>query len=241
MQADKWLEVNLVGLVILGGLMFVTTKVMNLSTAVGQMQANLAATTERVEHLNQALPSLAARVAQEEVSRALRAVVIVGTPEQVDGSYHVDVSVLDTQTSQRWAATVPLASATDLAPLASLAWAGYQLDPQFASFTRMLGYAHSASLDTELPPQINASDSFVLGSASAAEVLAAAGKLGLKPRPAPFNERLFSDWKDLAQALKAHPADFLAPPAAAQQRSVTSGRPIPRTDTRTPPDRTGNR
>src|SRR5579872_4425003 len=114
MQADKWLELNLVGLVTLGGLMFLTTKVMNLSTTVASVQANQAAASDRAENLAHAIQNQTTRVmSNDQVTRPLRTVVVVGRPERNGGKYYRPVSKIHTESAQRWIAEVPLASVKD--------------------------------------------------------------------------------------------------------------------------------
>jgi pimeloyl-ACP methyl ester carboxylesterase len=57
MRADKWLEINLLGLVILAGLAFVAARLMDMRTTVGQVQADQAATTRRIDQIAEALPN----------------------------------------------------------------------------------------------------------------------------------------------------------------------------------------
>ena len=60
MRADKWLEINLVGLVILAGLAFVAAKLMDMNASLEAAQASAATTALRVEHLEQVLPDASA-------------------------------------------------------------------------------------------------------------------------------------------------------------------------------------
>lgn len=57
MRADKWLEINLLGLVILAGLAFVAARLMDMHTTLGEVQADQAATTRRVDQIAGALPN----------------------------------------------------------------------------------------------------------------------------------------------------------------------------------------
>ncbi|HWG77137.1 MAG TPA: alpha/beta hydrolase [Steroidobacteraceae bacterium] len=57
MRADKWLEINLLGLVILAGLAFVAARLMDMHTTLGQVQADQAAATLRVDRIAAALPN----------------------------------------------------------------------------------------------------------------------------------------------------------------------------------------
>lgn len=226
MKADKWLEVNLVGLVILGGLMFVTTKVISLTNAIGQLQASVAASAERLDRLAQALPAVTARVAQEQISRPLRTVVLMANPVRSGDHYQADVSVVDVQLGQRWLGTVALPSEQDRSPLTALAWRGYELDPNFASFTRMASYARAASAGGPLPANIDADVSFVMGDTAARDYLAAVAHLGFSAKPSAFPLKLNS-WKDLSAALRSHPGDFLnssEPPQPTRARPPMSGR-----------------
>ena len=56
MRADKWLEVNLVGLVILVGLAFVAAKLLNTDAQLAAVQSSAAAMAARLERIEQALP-----------------------------------------------------------------------------------------------------------------------------------------------------------------------------------------
>jgi len=209
MKADKWLEVNLVGLVILGGLMFVTTKIMNLNAALGQIQASVAANSARLDHLSVALPGIARDVAEEQISRPLRTLVLVSTPSHSAGRDQVTVSIIDLQGGRKWTAPLALATGNRAAALAMLAWRGYQLDEGFASLARMARYAQAAAFDGSPPPAVDATASFVLGSTSARDYLAAIGPVGLTAHPSAFTLQLVS-WKDVAPALRSHPEAFLS-------------------------------
>lgn len=57
MRADKWLEINLLGLVILAGLAFVAARLMDMRTTLGEVQADQAGTTRRVDQIASALPN----------------------------------------------------------------------------------------------------------------------------------------------------------------------------------------
>ena len=57
MRADKWLEINLLGLVILAGLAFVAARLMDMRTTIGEVQADQAALTRRVDQIGAALPN----------------------------------------------------------------------------------------------------------------------------------------------------------------------------------------
>ena len=57
MRADKWLEINLLGLVILAGLAFVAARLMDMRTTLGQVEADQVNTTRRVDQIAAALPN----------------------------------------------------------------------------------------------------------------------------------------------------------------------------------------
>ncbi len=57
MRVDKWLEINLLGLVILAGLAFVAARLMDMRTTVSEVQADQAATTRRMDQIAQVLPN----------------------------------------------------------------------------------------------------------------------------------------------------------------------------------------
>ncbi|HEX4049973.1 MAG TPA: alpha/beta hydrolase [Steroidobacteraceae bacterium] len=57
MRADKWLEINLLGLVILAGLAFVAARLMDMHTTLSEVQADQANTTRRVDQIAAALPN----------------------------------------------------------------------------------------------------------------------------------------------------------------------------------------
>jgi pimeloyl-ACP methyl ester carboxylesterase len=57
MRADKWLEINLLGLVILAGLAFVAARLMDMRSTIGEVQVDQAATTRRVDQIAAALPN----------------------------------------------------------------------------------------------------------------------------------------------------------------------------------------
>ncbi len=60
MRADKWLEVNLVGLVILVGLAFVAAKLLNTDAQLTAVQSAALTTAVRLERIEQALPNASA-------------------------------------------------------------------------------------------------------------------------------------------------------------------------------------
>jgi hypothetical protein len=203
MAGDKWLEI-LVGVVILGGLGFLTEKVMDIKGTLGGVEAKVSSTSERVERIAQALPDVGVRVAEEEINKPIRTIVLASVPlRQTNGKYIATVNVIDTATSKKWTTSIPLASKSDKAALSTLAWSGFELDRDFVSLSRMQEYARVASADVVIPADVDTKISFVLGSTAADDYLVDVRQLGFAPASSAVSIKL-SNWKDISAALKDH-------------------------------------
>ena len=101
MRADKWLEINLLGLVILAALAFVASRLMDMRSTVGQVQADQAATARRVEQIAAALPNASTQDEKrleeylgQAARRSARTYAIEGA-DSVDESGYVPINGID--------------------------------------------------------------------------------------------------------------------------------------------------
>jgi pimeloyl-ACP methyl ester carboxylesterase len=101
MRADKWLEINLLGLVILAGLAFVAARLMDMRTTLGEVQAEQAGTNRRVDQIAAALPNATTqdekRLEQwlaQSSRRTARAYAIEGA-DSVDEAGYVPIGGMD--------------------------------------------------------------------------------------------------------------------------------------------------
>ncbi|HTT07110.1 MAG TPA: alpha/beta hydrolase [Steroidobacteraceae bacterium] len=101
MRADKWLEINLLGLVILAGLAFVAARLMDMHTTLGEVQADQAATTRRVDQIAAALPNATTldekRLEQWLAQAAHRTaqVYAIEGPDSIDDAGYVPIDGMD--------------------------------------------------------------------------------------------------------------------------------------------------
>lgn len=101
MRADKWLEINLMGLVILAGLAFVAARIMDLRSTLGEVQADQAATTRRVDQLAAALPNATTQDEKRledwlaEASRRTAGVYSIEGADSIDEAGFVPIGGID--------------------------------------------------------------------------------------------------------------------------------------------------
>lgn len=200
MKSEAWIEL-IVGTVLLGGLGFLIIKVMDINGTLGGVEAKVSYTSDRLERIAQALPDVGVRIASEEVNRPIRTIVVASTPTRNrDGQYQVVLQIVDAEKSTKWSVPVKLASKSDKQLLGTLAWTGFNLDPNYATFARMQSYARAAALDSSLPATVDTRVSFVLGTTSAEEYLSEISWLARNPKRSSVTIKLDS-WKDISAAL----------------------------------------
>jgi pimeloyl-ACP methyl ester carboxylesterase len=101
MRADKWLEINLLGLVILAGLAFVAARLMDMRTTLGQVQADQAATTRRVDQIAAALPNASTQDEKRleewlgQAARRTAQVYAIEGADSIDESGYVPIGGID--------------------------------------------------------------------------------------------------------------------------------------------------
>ncbi len=101
MRVDKWLEINLLGLVILAGLAFVAARLMDMHTTLGEVQADQAATTRRVEQIGATLPNATTQDEKHlegwlaQASRRAGQLYALTGPDAIDESSYVSINGVD--------------------------------------------------------------------------------------------------------------------------------------------------
>jgi hypothetical protein len=229
MKTENWIEL-LVGVIILGALAFLAVKVVDISGTLGGVDARSSSTAERVSRIAAALPDVGVRVANEEMSRPFQTVVLSTTPsEGADGTWHVTVTVLDTQSSKIWTLPIKLASKDDRQVVHSLVGTGSELDRAFSSLSLLQEYSRIAHGDSSIPPYVDVKASFVLYNTNGEEfvrklastpttgadaVLTVAAKVedyaSSKAEPASFDTKV-EDYATLVKALKQRQEAFKPP------------------------------
>lgn len=212
MTKDNWVQI-LVGTIILGTLAFVAVKIVDITGTLGSVEAKVTSTSERVDRIAQVLPDVGVRIAQEEIARPLKTIVVASTPYQVNGGRYVrTLTVVDATAQVKWTTPIALASRDDRELVGALAWAGADMDREFSSFSEMQRYSRAARSSTELPAYLDARASFVLRSVAADEYIEQMNRLGLHPRRAMIHAAIES-WPTLVVALKEREEIFKpAPP-----------------------------
>jgi len=202
MKKEAWIEV-LVGTIILGTLAFLAVKIVDITGTLGSVEAKITSTSDRVERIAQVLPDVGVRIAQEEIKRPIRTVVLASTPTvSPDGQVQTTVTVLDTTSSNKWVISVKLSSKDDRRTLGALAWAGADLDKDYYSFNRLQEYSKVAGEVEALPAYVDIRSSFVLCSVSANDYLKEVSWLGIDPRPTNAAVEV-EDWRSLRKVIKA--------------------------------------
>ncbi|MFZ5841378.1 MAG: hypothetical protein ACOY3E_00645 [Pseudomonadota bacterium] len=201
MKKETWIEL-IVGIVILGGLGYLSSRVTDMSQLLGSVDSKVSLTSERLDRIAQALPDVGVRIAYEEVRKPIRTVVITSTPvTKANGSIVATVSVFDLAENKAWTKPVVLTSMQDKQMIGALAWSAAEMDPQYASIARMQEYSQTVKADSPIPAFINPSTSFILRNVSGEKLLEQAPWLEASPTD-DFVKLDGGNWQLLASSLK---------------------------------------
>ena len=201
MKKDAWVQI-LVGTIILGTLAFVAVKVVDITGTLGSVEAKVSNTSERVDRIAQVLPDVGVRIAQEEISRRIRTVVVASTPYAVrGGGLAVTLTVVDVAANTRWSTPIKLSSRDDRELVSALAWTGADLDHESSSFARMQEYCRIAKSDASVPAYLDARASFIMCSADADTYLELVSRMGVHPQKSRMTAEI-DNWPTLCATLR---------------------------------------
>ena len=157
MKAEKWLEILVVG-IILVGLGWLVVQVFD-------MKGTVTSTAQRLDRIASVLPDIQVRIAEEELSKPIQLAVISTKPEEVgQGVWISAVHVVDSETGRLTTYRVQLQGPTDDRAKVLVTGTVFQSDGGAVPFSRFEGWSMKAKKPVSLPEYNDTSSSYILRS-----------------------------------------------------------------------------
>lgn len=181
---SNYLIKTLVGVVVtavVGTLGYLAINAQLVNRTLGKVESQIVDTSNRLDRIANALPDFRVRIAQEELAKPVRTLVLVARaapsvdPDQKAQSIY---TIIDLPRGSGTVGTVNLTEAETEQLFGATAYKGMQLDSNFASLAELQSAAFDAGDRRLISSAFNLSESFVLRGISSEQFIAETSWLG---------------------------------------------------------------
>lgn len=186
----------------------ITNRVSEISTTLVRVDSKADEIKQRVDRIVTALPGIGVQIAEEEIIRAIQAVVVTTKPVEVSrGNWVSTMHILNPSTAQRMTYTVSVTGPDDK-KLKYLVWENVMGHGGNAiSFSRLEGWSSVAKKPVTLPAYVEEDASYVWTDSTGKATIEKLRSLGVRPAISVLPSDVNS-WEKLTRALKENPKDY---------------------------------
>ena len=204
MSKDTWIPM-LVGIVILGGLGYLTVTVNSIDSTLHSVNTQVSNTVQRVDRIAAELPALSVRIASEEISRPVQTAIVTTKPfEKPDGAWAIRVHLIHAQLKISY--DVLLNDPTDREKAYSIIGLGKELEPYNCSANQLNRWSSEVAEPQFLPHYIDPSATLVFRSVTGDAIRDKMAFLG-PGIETPYHYSL-ANWEALVTIINDHPDAF---------------------------------